>query len=102
VWGNKQFVSPAGIFLTVLLAGIKDLKKEVKEMVFSPEIVEAAFRRANSKCESCGKQLVFQNRGRGSGRGAWEVHHRTKASSGGGDTLSNCKILCWDCHSKTF
>lgn len=71
-------------------------------MAFSEETVIKAFARASGKCESCGKQLVFENRGRDSGRGAWETHHRIKISSGGSDALSNCKILCWDCHSKTL
>lgn len=71
-------------------------------MAFSDAVVKEAFRKANGKCESCRKVLVFENRGRGSGRGAWEAHHRTRVASGGADTLSNCKILCWDCHRKTI
>ena len=46
----------------------------------------------------CNKQLVWANRGR-TGRGAWEAHHRVRD---GPDTLSNCEILCWDCHSRTM
>jgi hypothetical protein len=78
-------------------------------MVFSDEVVEKAWRRADGKCECrrkshghsyirCNKQLAWNNRGR-EGRGKWETHHR---SSGGGDGLSNCEILCWDCHSRTL
>ena len=78
-------------------------------MGFSEEVVERAWRRAGGRCECrrkthghyyvrCNKQLVWKNRGR-EGRGCWEAHHR---SSSGGDGLSNCEILCWDCHIKTI
>ena len=79
-------------------------------MAFSEETVKEAWKRARGKCECrrithnhqyvrCNKELVWENRGRETGRGAWEAHHK---SSTGGDSLSNCEILCWDCHSKTF
>lgn len=71
-------------------------------MGFPESIVKQAFERAGGHCESCDKQLVFKNRGRGSGRGAWEAHHRTRVASGGDDTLSNCKILCEECHIDTL
>ncbi len=78
-------------------------------MGFPDSVVAAAWRRAGGRCECrrrshnhsyvrCSKQLVPGNRGR-EGRGKWEAHHR---SSTGGDTLSNCEVLCWDCHTTTF
>lgn len=78
-------------------------------MAFSDEVVASAWKRARGKCECtriphtnhysrCNKQLVWENRGR-EGRGAWEAHHR---NSYGGDSLSNCEILCWKCHKKTI
>lgn len=80
-------------------------------MAFSDETVTDAWDRADGKCECkrllhdhngvCGKQLSWGNRGR-EGRGAWEAHHRTSVASGGGNTLSNCQILCWDCHKQTI
>ena len=76
-------------------------------MPFPESVVEAAWKRANGKCECRrsthghsiphSKQLVKENRGR-DGRGAWETHHK----SGDSDTLSNCEILCWDCHKQTL
>jgi 5-methylcytosine-specific restriction endonuclease McrA len=45
---------------------------------------------------------VWENRGRETGRGAWEAHHIVSQEAGGESTLSNCEILCWDCHSRTF
>lgn len=82
-------------------------------MAFSEQTVTLAWRRSGGKCECtralhdhgygrCNKDLVWENRGRESGRGAWEAHHRTSVESGGSDNLSNCEILCWDCHSKTL
>ena len=69
-------------------------------MGFSEAIKRQAFDNANKKCEKCGKQLVWGNYNEGE-RGAWEAHHKTAVSSGGKDILSNCMILCLDCHKKT-
>ncbi len=78
-------------------------------MAFSDDTIRRAWNKAGGRCQCrrkthnhryirCNKQLVFNNRGR-TGRGAWEAHHK---SASGGDGLSNCEILCWDCHSKTL
>jgi len=77
-------------------------------MAFPESVVRQAWQKAGGKCECrrvthghsgrCNKQLVWKNRGR-EGRGKWEAHHRVRSR---GDTLSNCEILCWDCHSKTL
>jgi len=77
-------------------------------MAFPETTVEQAWKRAGGKCECrrkrhnhnygvCHKTLVWGNRGR-EGRGAWEAHH---INSNGGDGLSNCEILCWECHKNT-
>lgn len=82
-------------------------------MAFSEETVEQAWQSAGGRCACrraghdhpyvrCNKDLVRTNRGRNSGRGAWEAHHKTNVQSGGDDNLSNCEILCWECHSKTL
>ena len=78
-------------------------------MAFSEETVKKAFDNAGGKCECrrtshkhpyvrCGKLLVWENRGRGSGKGCWEAHHK---NANGGDSKSNCEILCWECHKNT-
>lgn len=69
-------------------------------MGFSKDIIDQAWDHAGGKCESCGKQLVYDNHEEGK-RGAWEAHHKKAQKDGGDDTLSNCKILCLDCHKKT-
>lgn len=66
-------------------------------MAFSLQTVIDAFNAAKGKCKRCGKQLSWNNRGR-SGRGCWEAHHK---NSNGPDTLSNCEILCFECHTNT-
>jgi len=87
---------------------VSNHKKGGNKMAFSEETVKKAWSRAGEKCECrrdrhdhnytrCNKQLVWGNRGR-EGRGAWEAHH---INANGGDSLSNCEILCWDCHKKT-
>jgi len=78
-------------------------------MAFSDDVVAQAWRRSGGKCECTrtghghtgrhNKELSWENRGRESGWGAWEAHH---TSSSGGDGLSNCEILCWNCHKQTF
>ena len=70
-------------------------------MAFSQSVVSDAWKRAGGSCERCGKQLSWENRGR-EGRGRWETHHKTSVAAGGSDALSNCKILCFDCHALTF
>lgn len=78
-------------------------------MAFPESVVKEAWKRARGECECerdqhshrgkrCGKQLVWENRGKDGARGCWEAHHKV---AGGGDTLSNCEILCCDCHKRT-
>ena len=80
-------------------------------MGFSKEVIQEAWDRAGGRCECrrtnckhgglrCNKELVWKNRSEGE-RGAWEAHHITAVASGGTDTVSNCEILCLDCHKKT-
>ena len=71
-------------------------------MAFSDEVKKEAFKRAGGKCERCKKELVWENNGRETGRGAWEAHHKTSVDSGGSDALSNCLVLCWECHKNTL
>jgi 5-methylcytosine-specific restriction endonuclease McrA len=81
-------------------------------MAFSEDVIKLAWKRAEERCECrrqrhdhayvrCNKKLVWSNRGR-DGIGCWEAHHRLSVAAGGDDSLSNCEILCWDCHSKTL
>lgn len=81
-----------------------------KIMAFSEDVVDRAWNRSGGRCECrrkthnhpygrCPQRLSKGSRGRESGRGAWETHHRV---SGGSDGLSNCEILCWACHKKTM
>jgi len=66
-------------------------------MTFSEEVVRIAFRRAGGRCESCRTLL------QGSRRGIqWHAHHKHSVSAGGISSLSNCKILCRSCHSRTY
>ena len=77
---------------------------------FSDEIVEQAWTRSGGKCECtrtthghtgrCNKMLLKSSRGDRDSSYGWEAHH---ISSSGGDTLSNCEILCWNpCHKATL
>ena len=66
-------------------------------MSFNEIDVNNAFIKAGRKCERCGKQLVWENRGR-EGRGCWEAHHKNRSM---GDIPSNIEILCFECHTNT-
>jgi 5-methylcytosine-specific restriction endonuclease McrA len=78
---------------------------------FPEDVVRQAWSRSRGYCECtrtshghrvpCGKPLVWENRGR-QGTGAWEAHHRVSQDAGGPETVDNCEILCWDCHSRTL
>jgi len=78
-------------------------------MGFPSSVVEAAWKRSGGLCECrrerhtyhtgrCNKQLGWENRGKDGYRGCWEAHH---INAGGPDTLSNCEILCCQCHKDT-
>ena len=41
---------------------------------FKQSELENAWKKADGKCECCGKNLSWNNQGRGSGWGAWEAH----------------------------
>ena len=80
-------------------------------MAFSQSVIDQAWRRSSGKCECirsqhyhsgrCNKPLNYANRGKDASVGGWEAHHKTSVASGGSDVLSNCEILCMDCHKKT-
>ena len=78
-------------------------------MAFTENVVEQAWKRAGGKCECkrwthnhsvvrCGKELVFANRAK-EGQGRWEAR---RVEPSGGDTLSNCEILCADCYKRSL
>lgn len=76
-------------------------------MAFSEETVRQAFNNAGGKCECtrgncdhsgrCNKELHWDSRG-SEGQYGWEAHH---INSEGSDSLSNCEILCQECHKNT-
>ncbi len=78
-------------------------------MSFSPEVINAAWKRAGGRCECilatcpshggrCNKALDPQNRTEGM---KWHAHHVVSQSAGGSDGLQNCLILCVPCHEHT-
>ena len=77
-------------------------------MPFSDDTVEAAWERSGEQCECrntshfhgvrCGKELDWGDRGRDD-EDSWEAHHIDDPDD---DSLSNCHILCWECHKATF
>ena len=68
--------------------------------MFSEKTVQEAWRKANERCERCKKALLWSSRGT-EGKYGWESHHRISLASSGSNTVSNCQILCQDCHKKT-
>ena len=80
-------------------------------MPFSDRVVEAAWERAEGRCECkrvrcghetrCNRRLSWNSRGIDDDLRGWEAHHITAASKGRTDSLSNCEILCIACHKNT-
>lgn len=64
-------------------------------MAFSEETKKQAFKNANGKCEKCKKELNYYS-------DSWEAHHKISQKSDGLDVLSNCEILCKECHQETY
>ena len=103
---------PVAVVIIIFLA--LKLRTKIRERGQVPPIpqsvVEAAWRRAGGCCECprdthdhgsdrCNKQLAWADRG-SEGTGGWEAK---RVESDGGDTLSNCEILCREpCHSATL
>lgn len=79
-------------------------------MPFPENVVKEAWTRSGGKCECkrtnhghsgrCNRTLLYGSRGSETSYG-WEAHHIVAEDSGGLNTLSNCEILCMDCHKKT-
>jgi hypothetical protein len=77
-------------------------------MAFPQDVVDSAWKRSGGRCECtrdshnhsgrCPKQLNYDSRGKDYLPGCWEAHH---INANGGDGLSNCEILCCECHKKT-
>ena len=77
---------------------------------FPESVVEQAWTRSGGKCECarvthghsgrCNKTLLRSFQGDRDSAYGWEAHH---ISGSGGDTLSNCEVLCWNpCHKATL
>jgi hypothetical protein len=68
---------------------------------FPDQIIKAAWRRQGGRCARCGRWLIWSHRGRDSGTGAWQSHHRLPEDQGGRTTLANCVLFCsgvGNCH----
>lgn len=70
-------------------------------MAFSQQTKDEAYRRANGKCERCGKSCRRISRNLGYNYPDSEFHHKTSVAAGGSDGSSNCEHLCVSCHEKT-
>lgn len=82
-------------------------------MAFSDFTVRQAWTRSGGRCECqrvththgylnrCTRMLSWNQRGNDNSIYGWEAHHKTAVASGGSDALSNCEILCIECHKKT-
>ena len=75
-----------------------------KDGGFPEQVVRAAWRRQGGRCASCGRWLIWSHRGRDSGIGAWQSHHRIPEDQGGISACANCMIFCSgaaNCHFNT-
>jgi putative FmdB family regulatory protein len=79
------------------------LTEDKMVMDFPDEMVKAAWRRQGGRCAKCGRWLVWSQRGKRRGSGAWQSHRMAPPDRGGKTTLANCVVLCSgvaDCHFK--
>lgn len=67
---------------------------------FPEEVIRQTWYQADGKCEKCKKHLLLASRGT-EGKYGWEAHHRISLASYGSNTMSNCEILCQECHKNT-
>jgi 5-methylcytosine-specific restriction endonuclease McrA len=78
-------------------------------MAFSDSVVNDAFVRSGGQCECTRLCLEHALKGRCPRRlapfgrlfGLWQAHHIVSQEAGGADSLSNCQLLCTECHQKT-
>ncbi len=66
-------------------------------MAFSEQTKEEALKRAGGRCE-CERGSHSSHIARCHSSYKLEFHHKTAVASGGSDALSNCEVLCHDCH----
>ncbi len=113
VRGSNPLISTNQI-LQIYSSCVVTFKNQERMIIlgFSDDVILQAWQRAGGRCQCelkgcghtgrCNKSLVWENRGKEGKRGAWEAHHITAQSAKSStDTLSNCRILCLDCHKNT-
>lgn len=61
---------------------------------FPEAVLKAAWQRQGGLCAECGRLLIWANRDRDSGIGAWQSHHRTPRDQNGSSNLTNCVLFC--------
>jgi 5-methylcytosine-specific restriction protein A len=74
-------------------------QREVNSIAYerNPLVSEYARRRANGKCELCGKDAPFV---KSDGTPYLEIHHIKWLAKGGEDNISNTVALCPNCHRR--
>jgi 5-methylcytosine-specific restriction protein A len=68
---------------------------ETKQYYRDPDISSYAKKRANGKCDCCGRLAPFN---RDDGTPFLETHHLIPLSEGGNDSIDNVCALCPNCH----
>lgn len=81
------------------LNGIKAIARKPDEPfasrnVGSPLVRLILWDRASGVCQSCNKDLAFNE------KGIWEIDHITPISLGGPTALNNLQVLCVECHEE--
>lgn len=79
-------------------------------MVSLDETVENAWMRSQARCECrresqrhgdrCAHDLVWEQRGRATHRGAWEALYRNSRVLAGWEAVKQVEILCWECYQR--
>lgn len=75
----------------------KTILVETTVFVRDPAVAEYAKRRANGRCDLCGKDAPFMDT---QNKPYLECHHIVWLANGGSDTIENACALCPNCHRK--
>jgi 5-methylcytosine-specific restriction endonuclease McrA len=91
----RKAVSPKPVAPSVRVERSDDRAARADRSADFPDaVVKAAWRRQGGLCAQCGRLLIWANRDRDSGTGAWQKHHRIPIDQGGSSDLKNCVLFC--------
>lgn len=87
IWNEDPDGLKKAGFYEYALSGDRTL---IWHRAFSDKQQRQAYKNQNEKCAHCNKDFAFE---------ALEAHHKVAYADGGETTITNCLMLCHDCHA---